>query len=299
MEESDNTNLSTDVWTVALMNLWWIQVWVKSPEVLARDRLLGSFKVGSKNLRLLLLYIPLQESSHFLWMLACKSGVLKDNNFCFWYYYCRWNLLLPDWNSRWLGLESPWLHALPFFGQFIALSATWTLLLLHKNKNKKKASVEQLDLLTVKYQLIGLNPMLLQGKRIPSLTPVLRCMIIANKPPLSSIGRFGIFPNLDGQCKLPIFVCTPTCSSATLFRLVSSLYVAANAQFLFPETILYVNLLIASKRSTLVSHALLNGWLAALTIDSKHIPSLWINGKSSKPVWCWSSLSECLVPQAT
>jgi len=88
-------------------------------------------------------------------------------------------------------------------------------------------------------------------------------------------------------------------SSATLFRLVSSLYIAANAQFLFPETILYVNLLIASKRSTLVSHALLNGWLAALTIDSKHIPSLRINGKSSKPVWCWSSLSEYLVPQAT
>jgi hypothetical protein len=76
--------------------------------------------------------------------------------------------------------------------------------------------------------------MLLQGKRIPTLTPVLRCMIIANKPPLSSIGRFGIFPNFDGQCKLPIFVCTPTCSSATLFRLVSSLYIAANAQFLFP-----------------------------------------------------------------
>ncbi len=227
MEESDNKNLSTDVWTVALMNLWWIQVWVKSPEVLARDRLLGSFKVGSKNLRLLLLYIPLQESSQFLWMLACKSGVLKHNNFCFRYYYCRWNLLLPDWNSHWLGLESPWLHALPFFGQFIALSATWTLLLLHKNKNKKKASVEQLDLLTVKYQLIGLNPMLLQGKRIPTLTPVLHCMIIANKPPLSSIGRFGIFPNFDGQCKLPIFVCTPTCSSAALFRLVSSLYIAA------------------------------------------------------------------------
>jgi hypothetical protein len=108
-------------------------------------------------------------------------------------------------------------------------------------------------------------------------------MIIANKPPLSSIGRFGIFPNFDGQCKLPIFVCTPTCSSATPFRLVSSLYIAANAQFLFPETILYVNvnLLTASKRSTLVSHALLNGWLAALAIDSKHIPSLWINGKST------------------